>query len=124
MSSPIRLLLRFSLTVALVALIARAWPQYLSIGGGWTALVVVGALLTLLNMFLRPFLNVITLPFKLLFTLFTVIIVNVFFLFVAQAIAKLFDPAVASMVLQGGISGWLTVAVVLGLGNWAMAKAL
>lgn len=124
MSSPIRLLLRFALTVALVAFIARAWPEYLVLTGGWPALVAVGALLTLLNMFLRPFLHIITLPFKLLFTLFTVIGVNIAFLFVAQGVARLFDPAIASMTVQGGMSGWLSIAVVLGLGNWAMAKVL
>lgn len=124
MSAPIRLLFRFLLTVALVAFIARAWPQYLVVTGGWTAFVTVAALLTLLNLFVRPLLNAVTLPLKLLFTLVAVILVNIVFLFITQAIAALFDPQIATMTVQGGMTGWIAVAVVLGLGNWAMAKVL
>jgi putative membrane protein len=118
----LRLLLRFALTTALVAVIARVFPEYLVITGGWPAFIAVGALITLLNLFLRPILAVIALPFKLLFTLVTVIVVNLLFLYITQSIAALFDPNVATVTVQGGIVGWLVLAIALGLGNWGIVK--
>jgi uncharacterized membrane protein YvlD (DUF360 family) len=119
-----RLLLRFALTTLLVVVLARAVPQYLVITGGWPAFIAVGALLTLLNLFARPFMNAIVLPLKLLFTLVAIILVNMLFLYITHIITSLFDPAIASLAIQGGLSGWLIVAMLLGLGNWAVKEIL
>lgn len=95
-------------------------PQYVTVFGGLAACVVIGSLLTLLNLSLRPILSVITFPFRLLFTLFTAIAVNAFFLFVVHEIALLMDPNIVVFTVTGGIGGWLAVSAVLGIGNWIL----
>lgn len=95
-------------------------PQYFTIFGGAAAYVVVGSLLTLLNLSLRPLLSIITFPFRLLFTLFTAIVVNAFFLFVVYEIALQMDPNIVVLTITGGVMGWIVVSMVLGIGNWVL----
>lgn len=95
-------------------------PQFLTIFGGFPAYIIIGSLLTLMNMFLRPLLSIITFPLHLLFTLFTTIGVNAFFLFVIYEITLKMDPNVVAMTVTGGLSGWIAVSLILGVSNWFM----
>ncbi len=95
-------------------------PQYVAVFGGLPAYVIIGSLLTLLNMFLRPLLAILTFPFHLLFTLFTTIGVNAFFLYVIYEITLKMDPNIVTLVITGGLSGWLIVSCILGLANWIL----
>ena len=95
-------------------------PSYFSVFGGLPAYVIIGSLLTLMNMFLRPLLSIVTFPLHLLFTLFTTIGVNAFFLFVIYEITLKMDPNVVAMAITGGLSGWLIVSCILGFANWVM----
>lgn len=99
-------------------------PQYFTVFGGAAAYVVMGSLLTLMNLSLRPILSIITLPFRLLFTLFTAIVVNAFFLFAVYQIALQMDPNIVVLTITGGFMGWFVVSAVLGLGNWVMKHIL
>jgi uncharacterized membrane protein YvlD (DUF360 family) len=117
-ATPIRLVLRFALTVLLLWVLARLLPQYLTIGGSWAALPTVAALVLLLNMFARPVLKVLTLPLKLFMTLAAIVLVNGVFLWILTAIAARFDPTTATFAVEGGAGGWIVIALALGLGNW------
>ncbi len=117
---PVRLILQYALTVLLLWLITRYLPDYLIIDGGWMALPTVAALLMLLNMFARPVLKILTLPLKLFMTIVAIILVNALFLWILESIAARFDPATAILLVEGGLGGWIVVALVLGLGNWVI----
>ena len=99
-------------------------PQYVTIFGGAAAYVIIGSLLTLGNLFLRPLLGIVTFPFHLFFTLATTIVVNGLFLWIIYRIALLMDPSIVSLVMTGGLMGWIVVSCVLGAGNWIMKHIL
>lgn len=120
MSLPIRLILQFALTVALLWLLARTVPQYLTIEGSWAALPTVAALVMLLNMFARPILKILTLPLKLFMTIAAIVIVNGVFLWILEKITANFDPQTATFAIEGGPGGWIVIALALGLGNWVL----
>lgn len=120
--------LRLTLTVLLNAVLAWGLdaylPAYVSITGELAAFIIIGSLLTLMNMFLRPLLAIITFPFHLLFTLATTIAVNAFFVFVINAIILQMDPNVVTLAITGGLTGWLIVSTILGVANWVMKQIL
>lgn len=118
LSIPLKLIVRYLLTIALVWALARLLPQYLVVEGSWAALPTVAALVTLLNMFARPILNLVTLPLKLFMNIVAVILANAAFLWILTKIAERFDPATAIVLVEGGVGGWLVVAVAFGIGNW------
>lgn len=122
MPAPLRILLKAILNIVLVYVLARFLPQYLEVTGGLYAFVIIGALLTLLNLFLRPILSILTFPFRLVATLFTAVLVNAFFLWIVYSIVTRMDPAFVTMLIQGGLTGWIILSIALGLGNWAMKK--
>ncbi len=119
-SLPVKLVAQYALTVLALWLIARFLPDYLVIDGGWAALPTVGALLMLLNLFARPVLKVLTFPLKLFMTIVAIVLANALFLWILEKIADRFDPSVAVLAIQGGIGGWLVVALILGLANWVI----
>lgn len=95
-------------------------PQYIAVFGGAPAYVIIGSLLTLGNLFLRPLLAIVTFPFHLLFTLATTIVVNGLFLWIVYRIVLLMDPGLVSLAVTGGLTGWIVVSCVVGAGNWVM----
>jgi uncharacterized membrane protein YvlD (DUF360 family) len=117
---PIRLVLQYALTVLLLWVLARVLPQYLVIEGSWAALPTVAALVMLLNMFARPILKIVTLPLKLFMTIAAIVIVNAAFLWILTKIAENFDPQTAIFLVEGGLGGWIVIALALGLGNWVL----
>ncbi|MBP7114366.1 MAG: phage holin family protein [Candidatus Peribacteraceae bacterium] len=120
MSPALKLALKAVVNVLLVWGMNAFLPSYFSVFGGLPAYVIIGSLLTLMNMFLRPLLAIVTFPLHLLFTLFTIIGVNAFFVFVIYEITLKMDPAVVAMAITGGLTGWLIVSCILGLANWIM----
>ncbi|MEK7218578.1 MAG: phage holin family protein [Patescibacteria group bacterium] len=124
MSLPLRLTLRFALNVALVWALAAFVPQAFALGGGFPASVIIGALLTLMNLVVRPFLDVATLPLKLVATILAFILVNGAFVWLTAWIIQRMDPALGSLQVQGGLPGWLSVILVFGIGNWLMKMLL
>jgi putative membrane protein len=114
----LRLALKFALTILLVWAMATYMDQYFFVTGGFPAWLIIGALLTLMNMFVRPLLNLITLPLRLLASIVAIILVNAVFLWLTVQIVKQFDPAFILLDIQGGIGGWIVVALTLGFANW------
>lgn len=99
-------------------------PQYIAVFGGIPAYVIIGSLLTLGNLFLRPVLDIVTFPFHLFFTLATTIIVNGLFLWIVYQIVLMMDPAIVSLAILDGLTGWIVVSGVMGAGNWVMKHVL
>lgn len=120
----LRILLRFILTIVLVWAMARYLDQYFFVTGGLPAWVIIAALLTLMNLFVRPLLNLITLPLRLFGMILAVILVNAVFLWLTVWIVEQMDPSLVLLDIQGGIGGWLVVALVLGFGNWILKVLL
>ena len=125
LSLPIRLVLQYALTVLLLWLLSRILvPQYLVIEGSVMALPTIAALLVLMNMFARPVLKLLALPLKLFMTIVAIILTNAVFLWILERIAERFDPETALLMVQGGLGGWIVVALLLGLGNWVLHHIL
>ena len=118
-----RIFLQFLLTIALLWAMNVYLSTYFAVTGGWTGLIIIAALLTLMNLFVRPVLNILTLPLKFFATLLAIILVNGVFLWITQWIVAKMDPALVGMEVRGGWLGWLLVAVILGIAN-ALLKEL
>lgn len=123
-SVPLRLTILLLLTIGLVWLMNIFLDQYFFVSGGLPAYIVIGSLLTLMNLIARPILKVILFPFKLIATLPALMAVNAGFLWLTQMIAELMDPEVVTLEIDGGVAGWLLVAVVLGFGNWIFKEVI
>ncbi|MFA6523467.1 MAG: phage holin family protein [Candidatus Peribacteraceae bacterium] len=119
-SLPVRLILRTILNVLLVWVLTAYLPDYFFVHGGWIGAVIIGALLTLMNVLVRPLLDLLTTPLKLLATLVAFILVNGVFLWLTALIASMMDPALVSLQISGGVGGWIVVMIVLGIANWLM----
>ncbi len=124
LSLPTRIALKAVLNVLLVFAMDRLLPDYFAVFGGWPAYVVVGSLITLLNVIVRPVLKLITLPLRLFATILSLIIVNGIFVWLIYRITLNMDPDLIIVVIKGGLGGWMIVSIVLGLGNWLMKVAL
>lgn len=124
MSLPMRLTAGFVLTIGLLWGMVVYLPEYFVITGGIPALIILGALLTLMNIFILPVLNIISFPLKLLATLITIIALNLFFLWLLTVFAARLDPKFVVLSVKGGIDGWLIVSTVLGLGHWVLKHTL
>jgi len=122
-SAPLRLFLRAVFNILLVALMAWYLPPYVFIQGGIGAYVVIGSLLTLMNILVRPVLALITFPLKLFATLIAVILANGVFIWITLFIAERLDPALVVFRIEG-ILGWIIVAMIVGTANWMMKHAL
>ncbi|MCB9808756.1 phage holin family protein [Candidatus Peribacteria bacterium] len=118
----LKLTLKFALNVALVFGMATYVSQYFGLSGGMPAYVIVGALITLLNMFFRPVLNVLLLPLKLFATIIAIMVANGGFVYVVHLITLRMDPALVQLNIYGGPWGWIVVAVCFGLANWILKE--
>jgi uncharacterized membrane protein YvlD (DUF360 family) len=123
-SLPLRITLKAVLNIALVWVMATYLDQFFQLSGSWRAIIIVGALITLLNIFIRPVLEVITLPLKLFATLIAFIIVNGGIVQLTQMVTQRMDPADVQLEIFGGLWGWLVVATVFGFGNWLIRTIL
>ena len=124
LSLPVQVLLRFLLTALLVWALSEYLSEYVFISGGFVAYMTIGALLTLMNLLVRPLLKLITLPLKLVATILAIILVNGVFLWITYQIVLLMDPNIAMFEILGGVGGWIVVALILGIANWLMKLVL
>jgi uncharacterized membrane protein YvlD (DUF360 family) len=77
-------------------------------------------LITLMNMIVRPILQLLTMPLKLLANILALIIVNFVFLWLTVWIVGAMSPELVTLDIQGGIAGWILVALILGLAKSLM----
>jgi putative membrane protein len=116
----IRILWKLVLNTAMVWALATYLSSYFLLSGGIPGILIVGVLMTILNILVRPLLNVLALPLKLFATILAIIIVNGIFVQLVYEIIRALDIPFVSLEIQGGLLGWSIVAIALGLGNWAM----
>ncbi|MDO8468196.1 MAG: phage holin family protein [Candidatus Peribacter sp.] len=123
-SLPLKITIKAILNVALVWAMATYLDQYFALTGGWRAIVIVGALLTLLNLLVRPILAILTLPLKLFATILAVIVVNGLFVWLVHLLVLRMDPAIVGLDIFGGVWGWIVVAAAIGFANWVMKEII
>lgn len=118
------LILRTILTILLVWVLGRNLPQYVTLIGGIPAAVIVGSLLTLMNVLVRPLINAAVWPLKLFATLPALIISNCGFLWITIQIASGLNPKVVQFQVVPGVWNWVVVAFLLGIANWLLKHML
>jgi uncharacterized membrane protein YvlD (DUF360 family) len=119
---PLKLTLKFAFNVVVVWALANFVDQYFSLDGGIPAYIIVGALMSLLNIFFRPILNILTLPLRFFATIIAVMIVNGAFIYVIQLFTVRMDPGLIQLEIYGGVVGWIVVAVCFGFANWLLKE--
>ena len=119
---PLKLTLKFVFKVIVVWALANYLGQYFGLDGGIPAFVIVGALMSLLNIFFRPILNIITLPLRFFATIVAVIVVNGAFVYVIHLFTLRMDPGLIKLEIFGGPWGWIVVAVCFGFANWLLKE--
>lgn len=124
LSLPLRILFQTVLTVLLVYVMNALIPQYFSVQGGVAAFVVIGCLLTLMNLIVRPVLHVLTLPLKLFATLLALILSNAAFIWLTLQVAGQLDPSVVKLTIKEGFLSWMFVATILGIANFFFKHTL
>jgi putative membrane protein len=123
-SLPALIVIKFVLNVLLVWLLSSQLQTIFALQGGLTAIVTVGALLTLMNLVVRPVLTIVTLPFKLFASVLVTVAVNGVFLWLTERIIGNMDPAVVSLSINGGLLSWFVVAFTFGFANWLIKASL
>ena len=123
MSLPLRITLRLILTIVLVWAMQIYLPQYVLVTGGLTAWIIIGILLTGMNLIVRPILQILALPVHLLATLLSFILVNIVFTWLTVWIIGKMDQGLAMFEILG-IAGWVVVPIVLGVANGVMKMLL
>lgn len=125
MKSPaLHLALSAVLNILLVFLLTRFLDTYFIVTGGLAAYVIVGALITLLNIIARPLLGIIMLPLKLFASIFAIVISNGIFVWLVYRVTLLMDPDLITLTIFGGLGGWIIVSLAFGIANWAMKMSL
>ncbi len=121
-SLPLKLVLKFALNIAIVWLLARFLDSYFFVSGGIPAYIIIGALITLMNIFVRPILLLITAPLRLIATIVAIILVNGGFLYITELVTARMDPEIIQFGIEGGIGGWIVVSIVFGFANWIIKE--
>ncbi|MDO8648833.1 MAG: hypothetical protein Q7R81_03545 [Candidatus Peregrinibacteria bacterium] len=117
---PARLALRTVFTILLIWGMATGMSEYFFVTGGIDAYIIIGALLTLMNLIVRPLLTVVTFPLRLLMTIAAIVLANSIFLYLTYWIILQMDPDYVTLVILGGLKGWAVVSLTLGFMNWLM----
>lgn len=87
-------------------------------------MIVVGSLLTLMNIVVRPLLDLLTLPLKLFATILAVILANGIFLYIVTRITEMMDPSLVRLSIGGGVLGWVELALIVGFAHWVVKELL
>ncbi len=124
LSAPARLIIRLILTIGLVYLLSTFLNQIFFVDGGLAAFIIIGSLITLMNVVVRPLLNLIMMPFKLFMGIIVLIVANGLILWLTEMIAEKMDPTLVVLEIDQGIGGWFLIAIILGLANWVMKETL
>lgn len=124
MSLPFRILLRFILTILLIRAMQAYLDAWFVVTGGWPAFVIIASLITLMNMFVTPVLNLLVAPLRFLMTAVAILIVNGAVLWLTVRIVAAMEPALVTLKIGGGIPGWIIVMLTLGAANSLMKHIL
>lgn len=120
LSLPARIAIRLLSSIALVWALQTYLPQFFVVTGGWQGIVVVGVIIAVLNIVVRPLLSLITTPLKLIMTILASLIVNGACLWCAMKVVENLDPSVVTLSIEGGVVGWAFAIAAFGIGNWLL----
>lgn len=112
------------LTILLVYLLSTFLERTFFLSGGLYAYIIIGSLITLMNLIVRPVLAIITFPFKLFVGIIALIVVNGGILWLTEKIAEKMDPSLLTLQIDQGLGGWLLVAFIVGFANWIFKHIL
>ena len=124
MSLPLRVLLRFLLTILLIWAMTTYLRPWFVVTGGWPASVIIAALITLMNMFVMPVLKLLAAPLRFLMTAVAIFLVNGVFLWLTVRIVAMMEPTLVTLQIRGGIPGWIIVLLSLGIAKSLMNHVL
>lgn len=110
-----RTILRLLLNVAFVWFLARSPGTIFLITGGLPALLILGFLLTAIDLLIRPFLSLLTLPLRLLLSILNTLVLSGLSLAVLVLIAGEFPPSVLTVTIAGGLRDLFLLIAVFGL---------
>ncbi len=119
-----RIIGRFLVTIFLVWILSTNLNQYFSLTGGLKGIIIIGALITLMNLFVRPIIHLFFAPFHFFFGFIATIAANYAFLWLTIRIAEKFDATLVTFNVLGGWIGFLLIAIILGIANWVMKQLL
>ncbi|MDF2379419.1 MAG: phage holin family protein [Candidatus Gracilibacteria bacterium] len=91
--------------------------------GGWFGFAVVGFVIGLLNLFVKPFLKLLSLPFIFLTAGLFVIVVNAVILWMAQGTLNMLDLETVSLTIDG-LGTYIAAVVLFGIVNYLFQKIL
>ena len=103
MSFPSRLLLRLLCNLAFLWGLATYLGEMFSLTGGLPALLILGLLLTAIDLLIRPFLALLTLPLRLFLSLLNILVLNGLSLGILVFLSKEFPPDILILAILGGI---------------------
>lgn len=119
----LKLLFTYIGTIAVLWALQHFANGIIQIENGIIGIGIIALLLTLLNLIIRPILQIITLPLSLFTSLFAAIVVNGIIFELVQFIARTFLPTLAVIRIQPGMTNWLLIVLVLGVSNWAFSES-
>lgn len=85
--------------------------------GGWVGPLIVGVILTFLNLILKPILKLLSFPLVFLTGGLFLIVLNAFILYLAQYILAVMDIEGVALQIDGLLT-YLLAAVIFGVANW------
>lgn len=122
MSLPARIVVTTICSIGLVWLLRLYLGGYFVLTGGYAAWITVGALLTLMNMTVRPILDIATLPLRFFATFLAIVIANGIFLWIAVKIVEHMDAKIVTLKIEGGLVGWIVLSFALGFAHWVIKE--
>lgn len=115
MSYGSRIILRLLLNSAFIWFLARSpWTIFL-VTGGLPAILLLGFLLTAIDLLIRPFLSLLTLPLRLLLSLLNTLVLSGLSLAVLVLVAWEFPPSVLTVTIAGGLRDLFLLIAIFGL---------
>lgn len=90
------------------------------IGGGFETYLIIGVVLSLLNLVIKPVLKVLTFPILFLSGGLFLIVINAVILFLCQYFIHVIDLTGVTMQVNGSLT-YLWAAAILGIANWLIS---
>jgi putative membrane protein len=111
-----------ALNTASVYLVQQILDEFV-VTGGTMGYVFIGVIIGLLNVFIKPLLKILSLPFIFLTAGLFVLVLNALILWVAQTIVNTLSIASVSLMI-GGVGTYIAAVVLFGLLNYVFQKLL
>lgn len=120
----LKVLFRAAVNIGLVFFLQRTFPVFFVLQGGIKAVALVGLTLTILNWIVVPILSILSLPIKLFAWIVAFFLVNAAALWLTATFIAALHIEGISLMIGGGLIGWIVLSFVLGIGNWLVRAVL